>query len=222
MRIGYDAKRAFLNFSGLGNYSRNIISLVNRYYPSDEIVIYTPKIRKSIPGFPPPGSVVRQPESMLARRFSSVWRSAGLSARLTRDGIDLYHGLSNELPLRIAKTNIPAVVTIHDLIFIRYPELYNPIDRKIYSNKLRYAVKAARKIIAISEQTKSDIIDFTGIAAEKVCVIYQSCSPAFTENVSRQFMDAIRKKYEIPERYMLYVGTIEKRKNLLSIRKSHT
>ena len=79
----------------------------------------------------------------------------------------------------IQKTNIKSVVTIHDLIHERYPEQYNPIDVKIYNKKFRYACPHADKIIAISEQTKKDIIEFYKTPAEKNSVTCQSCNPAF-------------------------------------------
>jgi glycosyltransferase involved in cell wall biosynthesis len=217
MKIGYDAKRAFLNFSGLGNYSRNIISLVSRYYPSDEIRLYTPRTGRIIPDFPPEASIVHQPRSFWARRFPSLWRTAGLTADLKKDKTDIFHGLSNELPLNIEKSGIRSVVTIHDLIFIRYPELYNRIDRNIYVKKLKYAVKAADRIIAASEQTKKDIIEFTGADNKKISVVYQSCDPSFLTRPDDSVLNAVRTKYNLPEQFMLYVGTIEKRKNLLSV-----
>ena len=83
-----------------------------------------------------------------------------LSKQLQKDEIDIYHGLSHELPKGIEKTNIKTVVTIHDLIFIRYPHLFKTIDRKIYYHKFLHACQIADHIIAVSQQTKKDIIEF--------------------------------------------------------------
>ena len=175
MRIGYDAKRAFHNLSGLGNYSRNIITLMSRFYPANEYYLYTPGIRENTGQFLPSGAILRTPETFLSKKFGSVWRSVCLAKWLQKDRIDIYHGLSNELPLNIKGTGVRSVVTIHDLIFIRFPELYNRIDRNIYRQKVNYAVRIADRTIAISEQTKRDIVEFTNIKPEKVSVIYQSC-----------------------------------------------
>ncbi len=214
MRIGYDAKRAFHNFSGLGNYSRNIITLLSRYYPSDTYYLYTPYTRV-LENFPPPGAVTRTPGSFLARKFRSAWRTMGISKMLRTDRIDIYHGLSNELPVKIpGRTR--SVVTIHDLIFIRYPELYPLIDRAIYHRKLNYAVKSSNHIVAASEQTRRDIIKFTDTPPEKISVIYQSCDTSFGERAVPQTLEAVRKKYDLEEPFILSIGTIEKRKNLLS------
>ncbi len=185
MRIGYDAKRAYYNFSGLGNYSRNIIQLMCRYYPANDYYLYTPGIREGTGDFPPEGVTLRTPSTIFTKKFTSLWRTAGLSKELAGDRLDLYHGLSNELPLNIARTGIRSVVTIHDLIFIRFPGLYPRIDRGIYKQKLRYAVKTADRIIAISEQTRRDLMEYAGASAAKISVVYQSCNPAFREKAGR-------------------------------------
>ncbi len=217
MRTGYDAKRAFHNLSGLGNYSRNIITLMSRYYPSDEYYLYTPGIRENTGQFLPSGAILRTPETFLSKKFGSVWRSVCLAKSLQKDRIDIYHGLSNELPLKIKGTGVRSVVTIHDLIFIRFPELYNRIDRNIYRRKVNYAVRTADRTIAISEQTKRDIIEFTNIKPEKISVIYQSVDPAFGKKSDSRHLSSIRDRYNLPADFMLYVGTIEKRKNLLNV-----
>jgi glycosyltransferase involved in cell wall biosynthesis len=112
---------------------------------------------------------------------------------------------------------VKTVVSIHDLIFLRYPEFYKPIDRKIYTSKFRHACRDANKIIAISQQTKSDIMEFFGTAENKIDVIYQACNEGFHSLATSSERIALKEKYGLPENYLLYVGTIEKRKNLLNL-----
>jgi glycosyltransferase involved in cell wall biosynthesis len=140
-----------------------------------------------------------------------------VSRELKKRKIDIFHGLSNELPNGIHKTEVPAVVTIHDLIFIRFPEFYKTIDRKIYFNKVKYACNSAQKIIAISEQTKEDIIRFFGVDSNKIEVVYQSVSPVFFGN---EPSEDLRAKYNLKKQFILSVGTHEPRKNQLSILKA--
>jgi glycosyltransferase involved in cell wall biosynthesis len=140
-----------------------------------------------------------------------------VSRELKKREIDLFHGLSNELPNGIHKTKVPAVVTIHDLIFIRFPEFYKTIDRKIYFNKVKYACDSAQKIIAISEQTKEDIIRFFNVYPNKIEVVYQSVSPVFFEKGNTE---NLLSKYNLNEQFILSVGTHEPRKNQLSILKA--
>jgi glycosyltransferase involved in cell wall biosynthesis len=139
---------------------------------------------------------------------------------LKKEQIAVFHGLSNELPFCIKQTCIPSIVTIHDLIFLRYPDLYSPIDRMIYRFKYRYSCKVADKIIAVSECTKRDIIAYLNIPEEKIAVIYQGCHPQFNKNVSADKKTEVSLKYSLPKRFLLFVGTIEERKNLLLIVKA--
>jgi glycosyltransferase involved in cell wall biosynthesis len=217
MRIGFDAKRAYNNFSGLGNYSRYVISNIFRFYPENEYLAYTPRIAdKGL--FTMPGDiVVRQPKKGFFNPKGSLWRSFSLTQLLNDDGIDLFHGLSNELPYGIHRSRIRSVVTIHDLIFLEKPELYKPIDRMIYERKVRYVTRAATRIIAVSEQTKQDIIRFLNVDESRISVVYQGCSRQFYKRLGEEALQDARRQFALPSNYLLYVGTIEERKNLLKV-----
>ena len=221
MRIGFDAKRAFHNFSGLGNYSRNVINQLAVFYPDHSYYLYNPQKTTKVKDFPPKNAIVRFPENHFYRFFPFVWRSFGLTGVINNDRLDIFHGLSNELPFGITKFSGRKVVTIHDLIYLRFPDFYKLVDRMVYTRKFEYSVKHADAIIAISEQTKRDIIHFSSIDPSRIEVIYQDCAPAFyKQELSKETLEEIRKKYFLPEEYILYVGTIEKRKNLLSLFKA--
>lgn len=216
MKIGFDAKRAFLNTSGLGNYSRTTLNALAKYHTVNKYALFTPEQKVAMLEKQDQFEIVAPPKSD-AKIKRSFWRSFQLSSELNNYQLDVFHGLSNELPKGIHKTTIPSVVTIHDLIFIRYPEFYKPFDRIVYSSKVKYACSAATKVLAISEQTKQDIIDFIGINADKIEVIHQAISPLFFEPADTQ---RVKEKYKLPENFILSVGTIEERKNQLSILKA--
>jgi glycosyltransferase involved in cell wall biosynthesis len=139
---------------------------------------------------------------------------------LKRNNIDLYHGLSHEIPIGIERTGIASVVTMHDLIHRRYSKQFNFFDVKTYNRKSRYACKNANKIIAISKQTKQDIIEFYGIPEKKIDVCYQSCNSSFATSVSDEQKKSVKEKYGLPDNFFLYVGSIIERKNLLNICKA--
>jgi glycosyltransferase involved in cell wall biosynthesis len=220
MRIGFDAKRAFFNQSGLGNYSRTLISQMSMLFPENEYFLFSPKDNPVSAGFPPENSYIIKPSQFLHKQFPSIWRSAFLGKDIRNYKIQVFHGLSNELPLDIKKSNARSVVTIHDLIFLLYPNLYKRADRAIYNSKFQRSCKHADAIVAISEQTKTDIIQILNIPAEKIHVIYQSCSPLYYTVANEDIKNIIRIKHSLPEKYMLYVGTIEERKNLLQLIKA--
>lgn len=217
MNIGFDAKRAYHNGTGLGNYSRSLIQSLAQYYGQHQYYSFNPKpsTRFATPPLPNVHEVL--PSSPLAKTFPALWRSKWMTNDLKKQQIDLYHGLSNELPSGISATGIPSVVTIHDLIFEKYPEQYNPIDVLIYRKKYRYACRQAQRVIAISEQTKRDLVEIYKVPAQKIEVCYQSCHPQFEQVVSHDEKEAVRKKYGLPERYFLSVGSIIERKNLMNV-----
>jgi glycosyltransferase involved in cell wall biosynthesis len=223
MRIGFDAKRAFLNNTGLGNYSRDTIRVLSHYYQDNKYFLYTPKkAENSRLSFLDnrTNTLIRTPKSLINKALKTYWRSISIVRDLFNNKIDIYHGLSNELPLGIEKTSIKTVVTIHDLIFIRYPHLFRTIDRKIYYKKFKSACKRANKIIAVSQQTKQDIIDFFLIPEKKIEVVYQGCNKVFQDEISENIKQKTLAKHNLPENYLLYVGSIEARKNLLTLLKA--
>jgi len=219
MNIGFDAKRAFHNDTGLGNYSRTLIRSLAKYYPQHEYFLFNPK---SSDLFKIEGKNLHEilPQSLPHKLFPALWRSSWVKSDLQKHHIDLYHGLSHEIPTDIQRTGIKSVVTIHDLIHERMPEQYSKIDVRIYHSKFKYACSHADKIIAVSRQTKHDIIDFYGIPSEKITVCYQSCNPAFSQPVSETIKLRIKEKYSLPDRFFLHVGSVIERKNLLNICKA--
>jgi glycosyltransferase involved in cell wall biosynthesis len=221
MRIGFDAKRAYLNATGLGNYSRTLIRSLLEYYPENEYFLFSPVIN---------GSRFQQdlehhanvkfitaPKG-LSPILHPVWRTLFAPVNFKNQKLDLYHGLSNELPLKLLdRKRTKTVVTIHDLIFLRYPELYPKIDAGIFKSKSKAACKSATQIVAVSEQTRRDLNEFYEVPLDQIKVVYQSCDPIYQRPCSDLELQHYRTFYQLPERYALYVGTIEERKNLLTI-----
>ena len=219
MNIGFDAKRTFHNNTGLGNYSRSLVTALSEYYPEHQYFLFNP-VASSLFPFVAPNMYEVQPSSFFHKIFTGIWRSNWVRKDLKKNKIDLYHGLSHEIPIGIQHTGIKSVVTIHDLIHERYPEQYSFIDAAIYRKKFRNACKYADKVIAISEQTKKDIMEFYKIPGHKISVCYQSCSPAFMESVRMEEKKKVKEVYNLPDEYFLYVGSIIERKNLLNICKA--
>lgn len=158
-KLGYDAKRAFNNHSGLGVYSRGVIEAVEKNISTENIVLFTPKKK-----------IWNSSLTTVINPFGALWRSFFIYFDLKKYAIDVYHGLAGELPFFLPN-KLKTVVTIHDLLFLKFTEDYPWIDRFIYNFKARYACKRANVIIAVSEVTKSDIISHYGISSDKIQVI---------------------------------------------------
>ena len=218
MQIAFDAKRAFQNFTGLGNYSRNLIQGLATAFPSIEYHLFTPCIRhEAFNSFVEahPRMHAHVPHSKIDRSISSLWRSLTIHKELQKLKPAIYHGLSGELPLKMP-SGIKQVVTVHDLIFMRYPEQYAAIDRKLYVWKHRKACQQADRVIAISQQTKEDIVHFLGIEASKIEVIYQSCSDDYFSVASQEKLNFIE-QLGLNGPYILNVSSFNKRKNQLKL-----
>lgn len=213
--IGFDAKRIVRNGTGLGSYGRTLANdlarredmLLRLYAPDkgrDDLRCQVPERENLCYCFPKGWQPLGK----------SYWRSHAIVSQLQRDGIQLFHGLSGELPVGISRSGIKSVVTIHDLIFLRHPEFYHWIDTKIYAWKFRQTVREADHIIAISECTKRDIMELGHVDERRISVVYQSYAPRFKDFKAQDSLSS----FLVPpfsKRYILSVGTIERRKNIL-------
>ena len=220
MKIGFDAKRIFHNSTGLGNYGRDVIRILHLYTTIDKYILYNTKPPKVKRINLLDNIFVKYPNNRFWKIFSSLWRLGAISKQIKKDKVDIYHGLTGEIPMRLLKSDISTVVTIHDLIFYSHPQYYSFFENIIYRKKIEYAVKNSNKIIAISEQTKRDIIKYLGIDEKKITVVYQGCNDAFKIDYDESVKNKIRKKYNLPNEFILSVGTVEERKNALTIVKA--
>lgn len=218
MRIGFDAKRAFKNKSGLGNYSRDLIRGLHDLYPNNEYYAFSPEKETELLDYRYYSNLIYPNVGSKAGKI--YWRSFSVIKEIEKRKLDIYHGLTNELPFSLAKSNVKKVVTIHDLIFLEIPSMYPLVDRKIYLKKFSHACNIADVIVATSENTKNDIIKHFGVDENKVKVVYQSCNKNFQRKASLSQINDVRKKYKLPDKYVLNVGTIEQRKNLLNLVKA--
>jgi len=217
MNIGFDGKRAANNLTGLGNYSRSLILQLSELFHQNHYFVYSPKVKEvqQISAFFKKDNISLKLPEKSGPGF--LWRSFSVKSQIKKDQIAVYHGLANEIPFGMQNLQTKTVVTIHDLIFLKLPQHYKFIDRAIYNFKSKYACKNADLIVAISEQTRKDIIDLYNIAPSKIEVIYQSCDDSFKKMVPAVHKETVRIKYNLPTKYILNVGTIEARKNLLLI-----
>ncbi|MEY2828818.1 MAG: hypothetical protein RIQ33_676 [Bacteroidota bacterium] len=219
MNIGFDAKRAMMNKTGLGNYSRSVIHALSTNFPSHQYYLYSPAPKHQLFENGSSNIHFEHPTSW-HKLASSLWRSNFMVNQFDAKKLSVYHGLSNELPFSISKFKGKKIVTIHDLIFLRYPTWYPYLDRKIYELKFETACKNADIIVAISQQTKIDIVNYFKIDDSKIEVVYQNCAHSFKQFKKSTELDAVNKKYNLPAQFLLYVGTISERKNLLNLIKA--
>lgn len=207
------------NSTGLGNYSRNLVNALSAIVPAGiQLRLYAPdegsaELRSQVLLRPNVSFVF--PRGIQYPFRGDLWRSRLVVGDLLRDGVQLYHGLSGRLPSGLKRAGISSVVTIHDLIFLRYPEYYHWLDAKIYKHQFYRTLQQADRVIAISECTKRDILHYSDFPASKIDVIYQSASTEFKMRCTPAHIAQVRQRYHLPHNYVLNVGTIEQRKNVL-------
>lgn len=219
MTIGYDAKSIVGDVAGIGNYARTLVNDIEKIVqPGTILNLYAPDRGNS--------ALRRQVTENQHMRYvymngyndalaRAMWHMRGMVKDLVRDGVKIYHGLSGELPTGIREAGIRTVVTIHDLVFMRYPEYYNWLERKFMAWKFHKTCQEADRIIATSECTKRDVMLYGDVPADKIDVIYQSCGSFYKLPESEKKMHEVHTKYMLPERYVVSVGTVDERKNVL-------
>lgn len=191
MKIGFDAKRYFHNRTGLGNYSRTLVEGLRTMFPENDYVLYDEKALK---------------------------RTFRLGHQAEREGCDVFHGLSNEIPMdSMGRTR--SVVTMHDICWKTYPEMYHFMDRHIYDLKYGRSCQRANRVVAISESTKQDVMRYYGVPEERIEVIYQPVQKFFYSPLTEQKAMALIAESlpQLPKDFVLYVGSINARKNLMAV-----
>lgn len=215
-RLGFDAIRALHNGTGLGNYARLLLAGLADVAPDRELHLYTP--RQAHPRFARlaerVGGHTHAPDSPWRMPVArNLWRTFRIGRDARRDGIELYHGLTQELPRDLPGTGIKSVLTVPDLLYVTRPQLFRTIDRRSYLWRYRWSVQHADAIIAISTGTRDDLVHHFGIPTAKIIVLPPSVDPCFGASIDPTAQDAVRERYGLPERYIIVVGTLEPRKN---------
>ena len=204
MRIGIDATPILLRKGGIGYYTHNLLESLTRIDTRNEYILFATTQKEPEANIPfmgrPNVRRVYTPKSL------QKWRCR-------REGIDLYHGTNFRLRGRGGKGNI---VTIHDLAFKQYPHfLKKQFGQFLSFLKTKRDVHRADRVIAVSEHTARDAMEFFKIARQRVRVVYHGVDPDFRPDVPEASIAEMKKKYHIlAPRYLLWVGTLEPRKNL--------
>jgi glycosyltransferase involved in cell wall biosynthesis len=211
MELALDAKRAFHNPTGLGNFSRWMIHLYLQYFPESELHLLSPRIHSSHWY----GAFHQTRANMvdLGKGLSSL-RNRTLPGKLLQSlNISHYHGMSNELPMHsLSERGIKSVVTIHDVIFKHYPHYYKAIDRKIYDLKMKRSLAFADAVHCISRSTANDLKKYYELEDNKIHVIPLGAGliePLIRAEAAREV------KNEKP--LLLCVSSFESRKNLVRL-----
>ena len=213
MRVCIDVSPAVHCRAGIGRYAKELTASLLSYDPKNQYVIFYNR-----PSYAKVPSPLDASPRIISRLSDKPWRMRVFLAHLAhvpQDGlfpcIDLFHATDNLIP---CLTGLGKVFTLHDLAFRVCPETHTTLNRLFLSLMMPRFLNAADRIIADSESTKKDVMRFYGVSGKKVEVIYPGVSLSFQRVENRDRLKAVRRQYFLPERFILYVGTIEPRKNL--------
>lgn len=143
-----------------------------------------------------------------------LWEQAFAPWLFERDQIDLVHGTVNVTPLG---TRRPTVVTVHDLAFLRFPEQYPGLKQRYLTVLTRRSVERAARVVAVSRSTRNDVLHFYDVAPEKVVVVPNGVDPSLRPITDRSQLDAFRRRHDLPGEFILFLGTLQPRKNLITL-----
>lgn len=143
-----------------------------------------------------------------------MWEQMALPALLREARAEVFHSPVNVLPARLP---CASVVTIHDLAFMRYPQYFRPARRVYQQRFTRRSARAASLIVTVSESTKRDVVEYFRVPEGRIRVVYPAIDSDFQPQRDPALRAAFRARHELPERYILFLGTIEPRKNLLTL-----
>ncbi len=211
MRIGIDARIFGSQYTGIGRYVQELVEHLAQIAPQHEFVLFmnAPQFQE----YEAPKNVqkvlVNAHHYSLKEQWSFFWK-------LRKAKLDLMHFTHFNAPILYKK---PSVVTIHDLTLSFYPgkKMNSWLHRRAYHFTLSNAVSHAKKVIAVSENTKLDLIKVLGTAQEKITVIYEGVGENFTPREDREGLAELVKKYGITKDYLLYTGVWRSHKNLINL-----
>lgn len=215
--IGFDARSANADTGEVGSYGRFIIKALAEACPENAYFrMYTPKHQPqsdydALDNLPNVESM--EPDGTIWRKLSLLWQMFRMTKDAKRGDVELYHGLEGRLPYGLRRKGIRSVVSVHNLISLRFTKYYNIFERVIEYVKLSSACHRADRIIAASEATRRDIAHLLGVSHEKIDVVYEGCNPLYSREISDEEVASVRKKYDLPERYILNIGDMVERKN---------
>lgn len=223
MKIGFDAKRAFMNPTGLGVYARLLIESMIHQHNENEYFLFTPDVKIRFDEALNGTYSLQLPTTFLAKLMPALWRTKLICNDIKHLGLDVFHGLSNELPYGVEHIRkLKKIVTIHDVLFMsEYAgDQYSIFEKKIYAQKTKHACDIADHIITASDATKEDLIKHFGISDRKITTIYQRCHNSFSMQFETSFFENVRKKYLLPNRFILNVSSFYSRKNQITLLKA--
>jgi len=213
MRIGFNAQILSSPDAGVAVYAKNLLKALAEISAPDEIVAFgSPKQLT-----PDTSTTLRIVSSLGVHRgwMRAVWEQTMLPLRSRQYEVDVMFYPDHTAPL--LKKFCPVIVTIHDVAFLAYPHTFPPVRRMYKSLAIRQSVRQADAIVVVSEATKRECLEYLNVHDAKIHVIHNGLDTRFSVITDQTKLQEAKRKYKLPERYILFVGTLEPRKNVTGL-----
>jgi len=205
MRIGIDARLTYYRQAGISQYTVQLIEALARLPLEDDFVVID-SVRSKEPLIEHPRFATRHAWTPSHHRLEQFT----LPIELAPMRLDLLHSPDFVPPFR---AKVRSVITVHDLVFLMFPQFLTK-DAARYYGQIDHAVRHADAVIAVSHATKRDIMQLLGVAEHKIRVIYEAANPIFRPLHADDLVQRIRGRFGIQKDFLLFVSTIEPRKNV--------
>jgi glycosyltransferase involved in cell wall biosynthesis len=216
MNFGFDLRPSLSRPTGVGAYVLSLARRLPGLAPQDRFVYFSASLKERYPATSWPPNVTMVDRRLPVQALNLAWNRLGFPAldRLVGVPLDLVH---SPHPLIVPGKRAKHVVTLHDLFFLKHPELTQAEIRRDYVPLVRDHVKRADGVICVSEHTASEARIILDVPAAKIAVIPNGVDPAYREAISDDEVNAVLSRRRLPRGALLYVGSDEKRKNLVNL-----
>lgn len=208
------SRQAGYRRGGIHNYIQQLLGHLPAADPSLRVTVFTSQKREGQKNGPDALDWRTSRWSTGRPWVRIAWEQLVQPWALLRAGVDLLHGLAFVSPL---VTTVPAVITVHDLSFLRFPERFRPANRFYLSMLSRLSCRRARRVIAVSQATADEVVHLLDVPADRVDVVPHGVEHTRFRPLSSTQVEAFRREKGLPERFVLFVGTLEPRKNLITL-----
>ncbi|MFZ2487543.1 MAG: glycosyltransferase family 1 protein [Anaerolineae bacterium] len=219
MRIAIDTRIAYYTGAGIGQYTVHLAQALARLAPANQYILLQSRKdhRVLVEGANVQTHSLWTPSH---HRLEQGLLAAEFAARPTLRGLraEVLHSPDFIPPLRVHR--FKSVITVHDLAFLRWPHFLTE-DSARYYGQIDAAIERADHIIAVSESTKNDLVKLLGAPRNKITVVYEAADPLYRPLAREEALASIRHKFPLPDEFILFVSTIEPRKNIETLLKAY-
>jgi glycosyltransferase involved in cell wall biosynthesis len=216
MHFGLDVRPSLRQPTGVGTYVLGLLEHLPRQAPGDRFTFFSASAKERYPARDWPTNVRLVDRRLPVKLLNLAWSRIGWPPldRLVGEPLDLVH---SPHPLLVPCARGKQILTVHDLFFLKHPEMVKGDARRDYVSRVRDHVKRADGVVCVSEYTASEVRHLLDVPEEKIAVTPHGIDPIFAQEPPSEAVEQALRRYGLPRGGILYLGSDEKRKNLVTL-----